>query len=129
VTTAWTGAAAVLVGGATGALARTALAEALPQRGLSWPWATFLANVAGAALLAWVVTRLHGTPRAPHWRLLLGTGFCGALTTFSTFQIETLRLARDGAPGLALAYVLATIAAGLLVTVAVMVAVRRHRPA
>jgi CrcB protein len=127
VTTAWTGAAAVLVGGATGALARTALAEALPQRGLSWPWATFLANVAGAALLAWVVTRLHGTPRAPYWRLLLGTGFCGALTTFSTFQVEAITLARDGTPALAMAYVTASIGVGMLAAVAATVLARRRR--
>jgi fluoride ion exporter CrcB/FEX len=67
--------------------------------------------------------------RGPHryWRPLLGTGFCGALTTFSTFQVETIRLARDGHALLAFSYATVSMAAGMAVAVAVTVAVRRHR--
>ena len=84
--------------------------EALPHDA-RWPWATFLANLAGTALLAWLTTRRE------RWRrrsgFLLGTGFCGALTTFSTFQVETIRLARDSGLALAAGYALASIAAGM----------------
>jgi CrcB protein len=80
-----------------------------------------IVNLAGAALLGWVLVR------APQWRRLIGTGFCGALTTFSTFQVETIGLARDGHELLAFSYATASMAAGMAVAVAATVAVRRHR--
>jgi fluoride exporter len=66
-------------------------------------------------------------PPTRYWRLLVGTGFCGALTTFSTFQVETIRLARDGYGGLALSYAIASIAAGMAAAVGATVLARRHR--
>jgi CrcB protein len=62
-----------------------------------------------------------------YWRFLLGTGFCGALTTFSTFQVETIDLLRYGPPGLALAYATVSLAAGMAVVVAATVLARRRR--
>lgn len=72
---------AVFVGGMAGTLVRAGMAEGLPS-----PWATLLVNVLGAALLGYVVVAL------PARRPLLGTGFCGGLTTFSTLQLEALEL-------------------------------------
>lgn len=119
---------AVLVGGALGALARAALAEAIPHGAGDWPWATFAANMAGTLLLAGVTVRLSAiVAPARYWRLLIGTGFCGALTTFSTLQVETIELARDGHAGTAAAYALASIAAGLAVAVAGAIVARRRR--
>ena len=119
---------AILAGGAAGALVRAGAAEALPHTAGEWPWATFGVNLAGAALLAWLTTRL-GEMVAPtrYWRLLLGTGFCGALTTFSTFQVETIQLADHGHASLALAYVTASLAAGMVLAAAATVAARRRR--
>jgi fluoride exporter len=111
--------AAIMAGGAIGTLARAALAEALPHRAGQWPWATFGVNLAGAFILGWVLTRLaERTAPSSHWRFFAGTGFCGALTTFSTFQIETFEFARDGDVGLAVGYPVASIAAGMALAVA-----------
>jgi CrcB protein len=118
----------ILAGGAVGALARAGMAEALPHGAGEWPWATFGVNIAGVVLLAWTTTRLSEMV-APtrYWRPLIGTGFCGALTTFSTFQVETITLANDGYAGLALAYAAASIAAGMVLAAAASVIARRRR--
>jgi CrcB protein len=115
---------AVLVGGAAGALARGGLAEAFPHGGGEWPWATFIANLAGALFLGWLLTRLaERVAPTTHWRPLLGTGVAGALTTFSTFQIEIFELLRSGHAGIGIAYALTSVAAGMaLAVVGVMVA-------
>ena len=119
---------AVLAGGATGALVRAAVGEALPVRPGEWPWATFAVNLAGTAFLAWLTTRLtEMTAPTRYVRFLLGTGFCGALTTFSAFQVETLRLAKDGHAGVAVAYAAASLSAGMLLAVGATVAARRRR--
>ncbi len=103
--------AAVFVGGAVGALARAALAStAVPDPG-RWPWPTFVANVIGSVLLGLIGTRLATSDLR---RPLLGTGFCGGLTTFSTVQVETLLMIDSGHYALAAAYTAAGIAAGLV---------------
>jgi len=60
-------------------------------------------------------------------RPLLGTGFCGALTTFSTFQIELLQLARHHHPGLAALYLAGSIGSGLVAVYVATILVRRVR--
>jgi fluoride exporter len=111
--------AAIMAGGAIGTLARAGLAEVLPPRAGHWPWATFVANLAGAFVLGWLLTRLaERTAPSRHWRLFAGTGFCGALTTFSTFQLETFQFARDGHVGLAVGYPVASLCAGMALAVA-----------
>jgi CrcB protein len=105
--------AAVFAGGFAGAIARAELAEALPPHPGTWPWATFLVNVVGAFLLGYLVTRLQERlPPSAYRRPLLGTGFCGALTTFSTMQVELLHMLDADRLGLALGYAAASIAAG-----------------
>ncbi len=115
---------AILIGGAAGALARGGLAEALPHGRGAWPWSTFIANLLGALFLGWLLTRLvERVAPTTHWRPLLGTGFAGALTTFSTFQIEIFDLVHSGHVGLGVAYALTSVAAGMVLAVAgVMVA-------
>jgi fluoride exporter len=103
--------AAIFLGGMLGALVRAGLADAFPHAPGAWPWETFAVNVAGALVLGWAVARL---PPAGWRRPFLGTGVCGALTTFATFQLELLRMLDAGAPGLALAYATALVTGGLL---------------
>jgi CrcB protein len=80
----------------------------------AWPWPTLLVNLAGTFLLGLFATtfqeRLHP---ATLREALLGPGFCGALTTFSAFQVELIRMANDGRAGAAAAYAAVSLAGGL----------------
>lgn len=110
--------AAIFVGGCAGALARALAGEALVHDPGHWPWATLLVNLAGAFVLGHVITRVEdGREPFPHAGRLLGTGLCGALTTFSTLQLELLEMLDDDRYALAAAYALVSIAAGLLAVV------------
>lgn len=119
--------AAVFAGGLVGTLARFALLEALPHGALEWPWPTFIANLAGAFALGWVVVHLEDRLPEANYRLrLLGTGFCGGLTTFSTMQLELVRMLDGGDPALAFTYAATSILAGLAAVVAGMTLARRE---
>ncbi|WP_459802925.1 fluoride efflux transporter CrcB [Herbidospora sp. RD11066] len=74
-----------------------------------FPWGTFGVNLSGSALLGFLVA----LPADRAVMALAGVGFCGALTTYSTFSYETLRLVQDGARLAAVANVVASIAGGL----------------
>ena len=113
---------AIFLGGALGALVRAGLAEALPDPGVGWPWATFIVNVVGAALLGYWFTTL---PHTQYRRPLLTTGFCGALTTFSTVQVELVGMMNAGRLGLAFLYLGVSVAAGLVGVQAATVVARR----
>ena len=105
----------MFAGGIAGALARTGFVRGLPFHQHGWPWASFVANVAGTILLAYFTTRFQERlPPSTFPRPLLGTGLCGALTTFSTFQIEVVELVRHGQAALAVGYVVASIGLGLV---------------
>ena len=103
----------VLIGGALGAPARYVVDLMVQSRHDSvLPWGTFVVNAAGSLVLgatAGVVAAAGG----PHWLVtLVGTGFCGALTTFSTFSFETVRLAEEGALGAAVVNVAGSVLVG-----------------
>ena len=74
-------------------------------------------------VLAW----LSGLAPSRAWQLLVGTGFCGALTTFSALQVEAITLARDGHAGLALGYASSSLFAGMALAAGVTMLVRRRR--
>ncbi|MFC3502670.1 fluoride efflux transporter CrcB [Micromonospora krabiensis] len=100
----------VAIGAAVGAPLRYLTDRAVQARfGSAFPWGTLTVNVLGSLVLGVVV----GLPTGPAVTALLGTGFCGALTTWSTLSYETLRLARSGDRLPALANVLGSLAAGL----------------
>jgi CrcB protein len=100
----------VAVGAALGAPARY-LADTLLQgrHDSVFPWGTFAVNIVGCGLLGFLVALTPDTGVMA----FAGTGFCGALTTYSTFSYETVRLAQGGARTLAVLNVAASILAGL----------------
>jgi CrcB protein len=112
--------AAIFAGGFLGAIARYEVARWLAPSGVGWPWQTFSVNIVGCLLLGYFATRLQERlPLSVYRRPFLGTGVCGALTTFSTMQLELVKMLDHGRTGLALAYASVSIAAGFgAVTVA-----------
>ena len=109
---AWLG---LLAGGAVGAPSRYLLDGYVQSRtGGAYPWGTFTINATGSLLLG-ILTGLaleHGL--SPTTELVLGTGFCGAFTTFSTFTFETVRLAEEGASNQALRNIAANVIVGTI---------------
>jgi len=119
---------AIFAGGIVGALGRALLVEAFPVEDGEWPWATFIANLVGAFALGYFATRLQERlPLSAYRRPLLGTGLCGALTTFSTMQLELVRMLEAGEAGLAAAYASVSIASGFAAVLVATNAVRRAR--
>jgi CrcB protein len=120
--------AAVFIGGAVGTLARAVLATTMVSDPGRWPWPTFIVNIVGAFALGYFTTRLlERLPQSSYRRPLLGTGFCGGLTTFSTMQVETLRMVQHQYYGLAVAYSTVSIVLGLFVMHLATGLVRRAR--
>ena len=100
----------VVAGAVVGAPIRYLTDRAVQSRHDSvFPWGTFTVNVCGSLILGF----LTALPSSPSATALLGTGFCGALTTYSTFSYETLRLIQQGARFYALVNVIASVVAGL----------------
>jgi fluoride exporter len=105
--------AAIFAGGALGTVARAALAELFPHDATAWPWPTFTVNIVAAVLLGYFVTRLQERlPLSSYRRPLLGTGLCGGLSTFSTMQVEIVKMLSAHAWALAAGYTTASVAAG-----------------
>lgn len=100
----------VAVGAMAGAPLRYLTDRALKARyGSAFPWGTLAVNIAGSLVLG----LLAGAVPSQHVQLLLGTGLCGALTTYSTFSWETLDLARRGNGGYAVINAAVSVLAGL----------------
>ncbi|MFE3942671.1 fluoride efflux transporter CrcB [Streptomyces sp. NPDC059118] len=105
----------VIVGAAVGAPLRYLTDRAVQSRHDSlFPWGTFTVNVSGSLVLGLLTGAVAAGAASSHLQLLIGTGLCGALTTYSTFSYETLRLAEDGARSYAVTNVVGSVAAGLV---------------
>ena len=104
----------VVAGAVVGAPLRYLTDRAIQSRHDSvFPWGTFAVNVTGCLILGLLTGAAAAGAAGSHLQLLLGTGLCGALTTYSTFSYETLRLAGTGARFYAAANVTASLVAGL----------------
>lgn len=109
--------ASVAIGGVVGTALRWQAGQWWPTPDAGWPRATFAVNLAGSFVLGLLLEAL--ARRGPDAggrrvvRLLVGTGFCGSLTTYSALAVETDLLVRDGRPGLAVAYLAVSVVAGV----------------
>lgn len=117
----WRVLAAIAVGGAAGSLARWGLASAFPSAPGGFPWVTLTVNISGCLLIGVLMGviadagRRHGAPRVPALaRPLIGIGFLGGFTTFSTYAVEVQRAVVAGRTGSAMAYLVATSVGALL---------------
>jgi len=104
----------VIGGAAVGAPLRYLSDRAIQSRhDTVFPWGTLAVNVIGSLILGVVTGAVTAGGASPQVQLAVGTGFCGALTTYSTFSYETLRLLEDDARLFAVADVVASVVAGL----------------
>lgn len=103
------------IGGAVGTLARYGAGSVAAGWGPStYPWGTLAINVVGSFILGAVLAFADRAVISPEVRLVLGVGFCGAFTTFSTFSVEALALIQGGQTGRAVIYVTGSVIAGLV---------------
>jgi fluoride exporter len=109
---------AICLGACTGALARWGLGLWLSPGGLI-PWGTLAANLIGGYLIGVCIATFQALPQIdPVWRLLLVTGFLGALTTFSSFSAEVVELLQQDRYALALGTASLHLFGSLLLTLA-----------
>ena len=117
-------ATAIALGGVPGAVLRWAVFTSVDEG--RFPWPVLAVNVAGSLILGVVLAEEWSHPRA---RLVLhdagGIGFCGSLTTFSTFSVEVVNLSRDGDMGIAVVYTVVSLAATVTAVVAGAAALHR----
>ncbi|KUM73333.1 fluoride efflux transporter CrcB [Streptomyces curacoi] len=104
----------VIAGAVVGAPLRYLTDRAVQSRHDSvFPWGTFAVNVTGCLVLGLLTGAAAAGAAGSHLQLLLGTGLCGALTTYSTFSYETLRLTETGAGLYAVVNIVGSVTAGL----------------
>src|SRR5690606_8901910 len=104
----------VMIGGFFGAICRFALGEWIHTNN-GFPLATFLINITGCFILGWFLTYVNQSNKIrPEFTLIIGTGFIGSFTTFSTFSAETLILFQNGLIFMAILYFLTSTVLGIL---------------
>lgn len=105
----------VMIGGAVGSLSRFWVNNvAVYLFGMAFPIGTLGINLLGSFILGFLVAWGQPVGIDPKLRLLLGTGFCGGFTTFSTFSVEGLIMLEKGDVGLGLLYIFGSVLGGLV---------------
>ena len=106
----------VMIGGFFGAICRFSLGELIHTNN-GFPLTTILINLSGCFILGWFLTYVSLNKKIrPEFTLIIGTGFIGSFTTFSTFSMETLHLFQQNLVFMGIFYVLSTAVLGLLLT-------------
>jgi CrcB protein len=115
----WKSMLVIVIGAAAGALLRWHLGNRLNALFPSIPPGTLVANLLGAYVIGLAIACFSSCPAIPpEWRLLIVTGFCGGLTTFSTFSAEIAALLQQGQPLLAAGAITSHVAGSVLMTLA-----------
>lgn len=115
----WKPAVAISLGAALGALLRWQFGLRLNGLLPSLPPGTLVANLVGGYIIGLAIAYFaQATAIAPEWRLLVVTGFCGGLTTFSTFSAEVVDLLQGGQLTAAMTAIAAHVIGSLLMTLA-----------
>ena len=104
---------AVGIGGFLGSILRYLLSE-IPIKQINYPVNTLITNIIGAIIIGMVISYADKTGMRPEKLLLLKTGFCGGLTTCSTFSHETFKLIENGSLLLAGSYVILSVACSIV---------------
>lgn len=107
--------AVIFAGGCAGGYARYAVSQAWPSATYGFPWSTFTVNLVGSFVLGVVVVVASNERGSRHLRLLVGTGFCGALTTFGSVVVAVDELLAHRHVGTAIVYLVSTTVAALVV--------------
>ena len=118
----------VFLGGGMGSISRYLVGMgALRGLGMNWPYGTFMANVLGGFAMGFLASWLahRGGADQERWRLLLGVGFLGGFTTFSSFSLETMLMIERRTYGQAAAYVAASVALSVAALFFGLLAARR----
>lgn len=117
----------VFIGGGLGSMLRYAINLICARNmGAGFPWATFIINITGSTIMGLIAGYLIFKGDASHpWRIFLMTGILGGYTTFSAFSLDTVLLYERGEIGLALAYVLGSVALAIAGLFAGLVLVRQ----
>lgn len=102
----------IFIGGGTGSVLRYLVGRCIGPS--AWPWGTFAVNIIGCFLIGLIGTWITRHSLSPDLRLLLVVGLCGGFTTFSTFSNEALGLMRSGQLLLAVAYIVGSVALGVI---------------
>lgn len=114
----------VALGAAVGGVARYLVSFFITPPAGGFPWATFIVNVAGSFIIGLILFLYSERSPNESMRLLLGVGFCGGLTTFSTFSAETVQLLQLQREAIAFAYIGASLVCSLTATYAGYLAAR-----
>ncbi|MCY1404627.1 putative fluoride ion transporter CrcB [compost metagenome] len=110
---------AIALGASLGALLRWVLGMQLNALFPTIPPGTWVANMVGGYIIGLAVAFFAANPAlSPEWRLLIITGFCGGLTTFSTFSAEVVTLLQAGRPAWAIGQIAIHVVGSLLATMA-----------